>query len=262
MKRGKVELYIHETLETKGAMLFGLIDPLDYKSEDHVIKTAKAVAEGGMDIIMLGGSTGVQGELLDVTAKRVKEEIDVPLVLFPGNVATITKHADAIYFMSVLNARSSYWITQAQMLGAPVVKAAHIEPLPVGYIVVHPGGTVGWVSDANFVPREKPNIAAALALAGEYMGNRFIITDTGSNPGAFGNGPIPNEMIRAVKSVISVPYIVSGGIRTSAQLKEVLQNGADCVHIGSALEESPEKALKTAKAFAEIAREEGKKKIK
>ena len=94
-------------------------------------------------MVLLGGSIGVQGGMLDRVAKAIKDEIEVPLVIFPGNIGTITTNVDAIYFMSLLNSRNPYWITQAQMLAAPVIKKSGIEPLPVGYIVVQPGGTVG-----------------------------------------------------------------------------------------------------------------------
>ncbi len=261
MKIGKVELYIHEMLETKGAMLFSLIDPLDYKNTKDAVNTAKNLAKAGADVVLLGGSTGAQGEILDDLAKGIKESIDIPLVLFPGNIATVTRYADAIYFMSLLNARNPYWITQAQMLAAPVIKAFRIEPLPVGYIIVQPGGTVGWVGDANFVPREKPKIAAALAMAGEYLGNRFVITDTGSNPKLQGSGPVPKEMIRAVRSATSVPYVVAGGIMTAEQLKDAYSNGGDIVQIGTAFEDVS-KAYKRALLFSKIAKEEGHKKKK
>ena len=261
MKIGKVELYIHEMLDSKGAMLFSLIDPVDYKSDEAAVKTAKELAKAGSDMILVGGSAGVQGELLDSVTKSIKDSIDIPLVLFPGNIATITKYADAIYFMSLLNARNPYWITQAQMLAAPVIKKFNIEPLPVGYIIVHPGGTVGWVGDANFVPREKPKIAAALAMSGEFLGNRFIITDTGSNPSLQGSGPVPKEMIHAVRSVTSVPYIVAGGIKTADQIKDVYSSGGDIAQVGTAFED-PTKAYKTALLFSKITKEEGLKKKK
>ena len=145
MKEGKVELYIKEMLQTKGAMLFTLIDPVDYDSVDDAVKTAKRCADACADMIVIGGSTEVQGEILDDTAKRIKEEVDVPIVLFPGNISTVTKYADAIYFMSMLNARNPYWITQAQMLSAPAIKKFNLEPLPLGYIIISPGGTAGWV---------------------------------------------------------------------------------------------------------------------
>ncbi len=259
MKIGKVELYINEMLESKGAMLFSLIDPVDFKSNEHAIKTAKELARAGSDILLLGGSTGAQGEMLDDVAKEVKESIDIPLVLFPGNIATISRHSDAIYFMSLLNARNPYWITQAQMLAAPVIRNYGVEPLPVGYIIVQPGGTVGWVGDANMVPREKPKIAAALAMSGEFLGNRFIITDTGSNPKLQGFSHVPLEMVRMVRSAISVPYIVAGGITTTEELKNVYSVGADIVQIGTAFED-PELAYKKALSFSKIAKEEGSKK--
>ncbi|MCL5433737.1 MAG: geranylgeranylglyceryl/heptaprenylglyceryl phosphate synthase [Candidatus Marsarchaeota archaeon] len=260
MKIGKVELYINELLEKKGAILFSLIDPLDYESNDAAIKTAKNVSEGGTDIVLLGGSIGVQGELLDNVAKMIRENIDVPLILFPGNIATITKYADAIYFMSLLNSRNPYWITQAQILAAPAIKSINIEPLPLGYILISPGGTAGWVGDVNLVPREKPKIAAALALAGEFLGNRFILTDTGSNPSLQGYGPIPIEMIRSVKNAISVPYIVGGGINNVDDLRTIYRSGADIVQIGTAYEDSSS-VLKTVQAFAKVVKEEGAKKL-
>lgn len=234
LKLGKIEKYIHEELEKKHGLLFAVIDPLDYKDLDAAVKTAKNTNEGGADAILIGGSTGVQGELLDTVTKRIKESVNVPVILFPGNIGTVTKYADAVYFMSMINSRNPYWITGAQMLAAPTVKQYGIEPLPTGYIVVEPGGTVGWVGDANLIPRDKPKLAAAMALGAQCMGFRFIITDTGSNPAT---GHVPLEMVKAVSSVLDVPYIVAGGIRTPDQAKSVLKHGADIIQVGTAFEQ-------------------------
>ncbi|MGC8586463.1 MAG: geranylgeranylglyceryl/heptaprenylglyceryl phosphate synthase [Candidatus Micrarchaeia archaeon] len=261
MKKGKVELYINEMLESKGALLFSLIDPVDYRSKEEILKTVKNLVEGGTDAVLIGGSTEVQGEFLDEIAREIKDFIDVPLILFPGNISSVTKYADAIYFMSLLNARNPYWIIQAQMLSGVTIKKYGIEPLPVGYIVVAPGGTVGWVGDANLVPREKPKLAASLALAGEFLGNRIIITDTGSNPRLQHSGPVPPEMIRAVKSAITVPYVVAGGILTTRDLRNVFRNGGDIAQVGTAFEDT-DHSLERIKTFARIVKEEGQKKLK
>jgi phosphoglycerol geranylgeranyltransferase len=195
----------------------------------------------------------VQGEALDAVAKSIKQNVSVPVVLFPGNIGTLTKHADAVYFMSMLNSRNTYWISEAQMLAAPVVKHFRIEPLPVAYVVVEPGGTVGWVGDAKRIPRNKPKIAAAFAMAAEYMGFRFFITDAGSNPES---GHIPLEMVSAVKSCITIPYIAAGGIKTADQAKAVIKAGADIVQVGTALEKenSVSKIKDMVKAIREGAR--------
>lgn len=261
MKMGKTETYINKRLEEKGALLFMLVDPVDYSTPEAAAKAGIASAEAGADLILIGGSIGAQGELLDHVSKAIKDKVDeTPVVLFPGNIATLSKYADAVYFMSLLNARNPYWITQAQMLAAPLIRHLKIEPLPVGYIVVEPGGTVGWVGDVNLIPRTKPKIAAALANAGEFLGNRFIVTDAGSNPQLQNLGPIPSPIISAVKKAVTVPYIVGGGIRTPEQLREVYSAGADIAQIGAILEETNNQK-RVVEKFAQITREEGKKKL-
>jgi phosphoglycerol geranylgeranyltransferase len=230
---GKTYDYIMGKFNKGEKMLFSLIDPLDYPSVDKAVETARNADEAGADVILIGGSLGVQGELLDGVTKRIKESVHVPVILFPGNIATLTRYADAIYFMSLLNSRNPYWITRAQMMAAPVVKKMGIEALPVGYIVVEPGGTVGWVGDVDIIPRTKPKIAAAFAMVAETFGFKFVLTDAGSNPK---DGHIPLEFISAVKKSISIPYIVGGGIRTPEQARAVVKAGADIVQVGTAFE--------------------------
>jgi len=250
---GRIERYIYDELERRGALFFALIDPLDYRSIEEATETAKKADEGDADVILIGGSTGVQGGILDETAKRIKENVSKPVVLFPGNIATLTSYADAVYFMSMLNSRNPYWISQAQMLAAPVIKQYNIEPLSTAYLVVEPGGTVGWVGDSRLIPRNRPKIAAAYALAAQYMGFKFVITDAGSNPK---DGHVPLDMIGAVRSAIDIPYIVAGGIRTPEEAKAVVKAGADIIHVGTALEKNSQ--LERIKAMVKAVREGAK----
>ena len=230
---GKTEKYILEELERRKGLMFAVIDPLDYETPEDAIKTAKNADEADVDLILIGGSTGVQGELLDNLTKEIKKSTSKPVVLFPGNIGTLTKYADAVYFMSMLNSRNPYWISQAQMLAAPVVMQYKVEALPTAYLVVEPGGTVGWVGDAKIIPRNKPKIAAAYAMAAQCMGFRFFITDAGSNPET---GHIPLEMVSTIKKVIKIPYIVAGGIRSPTEAASVIKAGADIIQVGTAFE--------------------------
>jgi phosphoglycerol geranylgeranyltransferase len=250
----KVEKYILDELDKKKGLLFALIDPLDYSSLEDAIKTAANADEGGADAILIGGSTGVQGDVLDIVTKEIKNAVSSPVILFPGNIGTLTRHADAVYFMSMLNSRNTYWISEAQMLAAPTVRHYSIEPLPVAYVVVEPGGTVGWVGDAKRIPRNKPKIAAAFGMAAQCMGFRFFITDAGSNPES---GHIPLEMVKTVKSSIDIPYIAAGGIRTPAQAKAVIKAGADIIQVGTAFEK--EGSVKKIKDMVQAVREGAKR---
>ncbi len=256
MNVGKVETYIKEKIAKDGAIISIIVDPVDYPTPEKAVETALLAHKVGFDIIAIGGSIGAQGKLLDTVTSTVKEKVNVPIVLFPGNIATITPFADAIYFMSLLNSRNPYWLSQAQTLAAPLIKQMHIEPLPMGYIVIEPGGTVGWVGDANVVPRHKPQISAALALAGQYSGHRIIFTDAGS--AAY--EPVPTDMVAAVRRAIDIPYLVAGGIRTPKQAADIITAGADWVQIGTAAERSknPERTLRE---FVEAIKKAGKKKI-
>ena len=253
---GKVENYIKDGIARKGGLLFALIDPVDYRNPQDAINAGAVSSDAGADVVLIGGSMGAQGELLDMVAKGIKEKSNVPVVLFPGNISTVTKFADAVYFMSLLNSRNPYWISQAQMLAAPTVKKLGIEPIPVGYIVIDPGGTVGWVGDVNLVPRDKPSIAAALALSAEMSGSRMVLTDCGSNPKT---GHMPLEMVTAVSRAISIPYIVGGGVKTPKEAASVIAAGAGAIQVGTALEGGGDLKKKVSDLAAAI-HEAGKKK--
>ena len=119
-----VEEYIGEILKTRKVHLT-LIDP-DEQTPDEAVAIAKAAIAGGSDGIMLGGST-VDSESLDGTAKALSENIDLPIILFPGNTNGVSKYADALFFMSYLNSNNPYWIIGAQALSTPAVKKSGVE---------------------------------------------------------------------------------------------------------------------------------------
>ncbi len=259
MKIGKVEKYIRNKINEEGALLCALIDP-DKQPFETGAKVAKAAYEAGADVILVGGSIGAQGMILDKTTKMIRENVDIPIVLFPGGIGTATHYADAIYFMYLLNSRDVYWISTAQIQGAPVVKRLGLEPIPTAYIVIEPGRAVGWISNANLVPRDRPDLAAATALAGEYMGARIIITDCGSGS----PDPASPSLISAVSSQLNVPYFYAGGCRTPQQAKQIIKAGADGIHIGTAfeIENGYEKVKEKVKIMVKAIKEAGAEKVK
>lgn len=220
-------------MERQGAMLFSLIDP-DKTSGDKGAQLAKVSEENGADAILIGGSIGAQGDILDDTVKRIKELTSIPVVLYPGNISGLTKYADATYFMFMLNSRDVYWMSTAQIQGAPVVKRMGIEPIPTGYIIVEPGRAVGWIGNANVVPKDRPDLAYACALAAQYMGAKVVITDSGSGAPE----PAPLELIAgfAKGAKPGAFYFYGGGVRNEEQAIDVIKAGADGIQVGTAFE--------------------------
>jgi len=107
-------------------------------------------------------------------------------------------------------------------------------------------------------------LAAATALAGEYMGARIVISDSGSGAPT----PASVEMISAIKSQLTVPYFYGGGCKTPEQAEQIIKAGADGIQIGSAFEnekdvkKAREKIRTMVKAVKKVGEEKASGKIK
>ena len=229
---GQVERYLLEKIEKEGTIHITLIDPekVTASSASHIVHDAES---GQTAAIMVGGSTIVSTSHLDNVVKAIKKTVNVPVILFPNNVTGISKYADAIWFMSLLNSSDPYFIIGAHVLGAPIIRKFGLEPIPLGYIIVGEGSAASVVGKAVPIPYDKPDLVVAHALVAEYFGMRFVYLEAGSGA----RQSVPSETIRIVKSIISLPLIVGGGIKTGEQVKEVVAAGADIVVTGNVLEE-------------------------
>lgn len=230
---GLVEKYLLEKIEKEGTIHMTLVDPekVTPSSASHIAKEAEACDTAA---IMVGGSTSFSTSNLDKITRALKESVEIPVILFPNNITGISRYADAIWFMSLLNSSDPYFLMGAQVLGAPIIKKFGLEPIPLGYIIVGEGGAVSVVGKAVPIPYNKPELAAAHALAAEYFGMRFVYLEAGSGAGK----PVPSNMAKAVKNVVNIPLIVGGGIRTGEQVKEIAKAGADIIVTGTVLEEN------------------------
>lgn len=230
---GPIERYLLDKIQAEGPIHMTLIDPEKVTTE-AAVKVAEISRNSGTAAVMIGGSTVASQTHLDDVVKAIKSKIDIPTILFPGNVTGISRHADAIWFMSMLNSADPYFLMGAQILGAPYIKKFCIEPISMGYVIVGNGGMAGKVGKAIPVPYNQPDLAVAHALAGQYLGMRFIYLEGGSGVAT----PVPPEMIHAVKQAINVPLIVGGGIRTKQLAVSAVSAGADIIVTGNITESS------------------------
>ncbi len=233
MTKTKVWDYLMNIVNDGLAVDLTLIDPdpIRQTAEDAGI-VAKYAAEAGTDAFMVGGSTAFG--ILDETIKEIKKQTDLPVILFPGNVAGISKYADAVFFMSVLNSRNPYYIIRAQLTGAQAVKMFGLEPIGMAYLILEPGGTAGYMGEAQLIPRNKPQIAAAYALAAQYIGFKLVYLEAGSGV----DREVPLEVISGVSSIIDIPLIVGGGIETPEQATAAVRAGADMLVQGTFVEKT------------------------
>jgi putative glycerol-1-phosphate prenyltransferase len=227
-----------------GKKLAVLIDPDDLQ-EAHLGKTIPLLQKSEVDFLFLGGSLLLKDQL-DDCLKTLKKELDLPLVLFPGSVVQISEKADAILFLSLISGRNPEFLIGQHVVAAPYVKAAGLEVIPTGYMLIDGGRptTASYMSNAMPIPRNKLEIAVCTAMAGEMLGLRTIYLDAGSGADL----PVPKEMIRAVRKNTKLPIIVGGGIRDPYKAVEQLEAGADLIVVGTHIEENPDSLMELSRA--------------
>lgn len=230
---GNVEKYLREKIRERGATHLTLLDP-DKINPETAGRIASDVEKVGTAAILLGGSTICSLYQVDSLAKKIKKSVNIPLILFPGNVSGISRFADAIFFMSLLNSNNPYYLIDAQALSAFTVKKYNIEAIPTAYIILGDGGTAGFIGHARPIPYEKPEIATMYSLAAQYIGMRLVYLEAGSGA----KEPIPPKVISAVKHAVNVPIIVGGGIKKKEDIRTAIKAGADILVTGTIVEET------------------------
>jgi putative glycerol-1-phosphate prenyltransferase len=222
-----------EVIQIKGAAFLVLLDP-DNLHEEKVARFARHCENSGVDGFLVGGSL-LLNDNLESFLLKLKAVTTLPAIIFPGDVNQISSKADAILYLSVVSGRNPEHLIGKHVLAAPIIKKCGIEPIATGYLLIESGRTTTaqYMSGSLPIPRNKPGIAAATALAAEYLGMKLIYLEAGSGA----DNSIPNEMVKAVSELCTVPVVVGGGIKTPATAKEKVENGAKIIVTGNFFED-------------------------
>lgn len=209
-----------------------LLDP-DRTEISEIAQYASIAQECGVAAIFMGSSFLSSGKF-DLAVRTCREACSLPVILFPGDHSQLSASAHAVLYLSMISGRNPELLIGEHVRSAFQVRRLGLETLSTGYMLVESGRTTSaqFMSNTQPLPADKPDIAAAHALAGELLGLQFIYMDAGS--GAL--CPVGTGMVRAVSSVISVPLIVGGGLREPRQIQERVEAGADLIVVGTALE--------------------------
>lgn len=219
-----------------------LIDPDKFDSAEIL----DIAAEARVDLLFTGGSLLTNGNL-EHCIEIIRRHSSIPVVLFPGNAMQISSKADGILLLSLISGRNPEMLIGKHVIAAPLLKASGLEVIPTGYMLVESGRqtTVSYISNTTPIPADKNDVAICTAMAGEMLGLKMIYLEAGS--GAI--NPVSEAMIRAVRSNISVPLIVGGGINTPAKAHAACKAGADVIVVGNAAEKDADLVKSIAEAI-------------
>jgi phosphoglycerol geranylgeranyltransferase len=209
-----------------------LVDP-DKVNEHDCAKIAALCNDAHVDYIFFGGSLMVSNHV-DTCIQALKQETNIPIVLFPGSPHQVSKYADALLYLSLISGRNAELLVGAHVTSAPLVKASGLEIMSTGYMVIDGGAptTVSYMSGCPPIPHDKDDIAVCTAMAGEMLGKKLLYMDAGSGA----SKPISESMIKAVCRSTSLPIIVGGGIVEPEKAYLNGKAGADIIVVGNAIE--------------------------
>ena len=238
--RNKVETRLKKCKKGGKTAIFLLVDSENLNSISSAEKTAKDLFKASKNmknlfpVILVGGSSATDQIGMDKAVRILRKKAKLPIVLFPGNITGVVPKAHAILFTSLMNSENPYYITQAQALGAPLVRKFDLEALPTAYLVIGEGTSAWFFGNVRGIPFDKPKIAAAYAMAAQYLGMRFVYLEAGSGA----KQSVTPEMVATVRKVFDGFLIVGGGIKTAKIANSLIKAGADGLVIGTLLEQT------------------------
>ncbi len=226
--------YLLDQSGRKGAAYIVLIDP-DKFSPAKAPEFLEHSIQAGVDAFLIGGSLLMSGNL-EETLKIVKTHTDIPAILFPGSLNQLSPIADALLYLSLISGRNAEHLIGKQVIAAPLIRQMKIEPISTGYMLIESSvrTTAEYISGSQPIPRHKPEIAVATALAAQYLGMKFVYLEAGSGA----KEHIPFEMVQAVSQVCTIPIIAGGGIRSAETAAKMAISGAKIIVTGNFFESS------------------------
>jgi len=230
----------NQTRETKSPAFVILLDPDKMENQD-ISALVEKYANSGVDIFFVGGSL-LDGQEFNSKVKQIKSAAgSKPVVIFPGGVNQVSRHADALLYLSLVSGRNADYLIGNQVLAVPAIKRSNIETISTAYMLIESGQTtsVEFMSGTKPIPRNKTDIAIAHALASEYIGFKMIYLEAGSGA----SQSVPNEMIKGVSESTHLPLIVGGGIKSPEEAHKKITAGANIIVVGNHFEKNNNSGL-------------------
>ncbi len=223
---------ILKAIQNKKKLLAILLDP-EKLSAENIFLLSEKIKKSPATHILFGGST-YDGTDFEELISELKEHLNLPILLFPGDYNQISDKADGLLFLSLLSGRNPEYLIGQQIKAVPFLENKNLEIIPTAYLLIENGKqtAVEIVSETKPIKRENISEISQTAKAGEYLGMKLVYLEAGSGA----KHPIPENIISETKAKLNIPLIVGGGIRSKEAIQNAFDAGADMVVIGTAFE--------------------------
>ena len=218
----------------KGTQVLALIDP-DVKNDNNFPQIIETVNKSNFDGLLVGGSRIVDDNF-NQRLSFIKENTDLPIILFPGDSSQISENAEAILFLSLLSGRNPKYLIEEQVISARRINDLNIEVIPTGYLLLktEKKSAVELISNTTPLDMNNTNNVIDHCLAAQYMGNKLLFLECGSNS----DSSVELSLLKQIKNKITIPLMVGGGIKNKEMALNLAESGASYLVIGSLIEQT------------------------
>lgn len=234
MKPTRLRSLFQALRSTKRKGLIVLLDP-DATDRSTFTELVQKCHQHQIFAFFIGGSHLIA----DDTAWLLEQikPTGIPTLFFPHASFHLGQQADGFLLLSLVSGRNPEYLIGQHVVAAPFLRQSGMEVISTSYLLVGDDTqtTAAYMSQTQPIPASKAKIVVSTALAGELIGHHLTYLDAGSGA----QKPVSAEVIAQVKSHVSLPLIVGGGIDSSLKAFDALQAGADAIVIGNALERDP-----------------------
>ena len=235
---------IIKTIEQSNRSLSILLDP-EKMEIDAIPAFAKAIIltihnlkeklQIDQFYFFVGGST-MENVNFDKWVKELRENSNIPIVIFPGSHHQLSENADGLLFLNLISGRNSDFLIEQQVHAANKLKKTKLEVVPTGYLLIDGGKetAVQRISQTLPLPQHDTDSIVNHAYAAQLMGNRLVYLEAGS--GALKS--VSTDIVREVTQQIDIPLIVGGGLQTIKDIQCIYDAGAQMAVVGTAIEKN------------------------
>tara|TARA_Y100001970_G_scaffold88711_1_gene112000 strand:+ start:13963 stop:14682 length:720 start_codon:yes stop_codon:yes gene_type:complete len=215
--------------------VLALIDP-DLKNDNLLDNLISSINDNDFSAVLVGGSS-ISDNKYENRLKKIKTNINKPVILFPGSSNQISKFADAILFTSLLSGRNPKYLINEQLKGIKFIKKYNLPVISTGYLLIGGNSPTSVEIQSQTEPLNPEDYENILnhVLVAEYFGMSFIYLENGSGA----ENCVDCKLIEYLNSRVKIPMIVGGGVTAKNSILDLKKAGARFVVLGTILEKNP-----------------------
>lgn len=218
--------------DSKKKQVAYLVDPEKFDFSDDFIQN---LLKYPPNFIFVGGSSLISKEQMEAVIQFVKQKTNIPVVIFPGHPLQRSSNADAMLILSVLQSNQELYVTGHLKTVAEELLSYNISLIPTVYIIISDNNNSSTIKFTGIDPIASRDFDAVktIVLTSKVLDYQAIYLEAGSGA----ENAIQFDLIKKIRPLTNQYLIIGGGIKNRRQMEDAFHAGADCVVIGTIIEQ-------------------------